>query len=542
MIAPTHTPIPAPTATPTREPVPTATPVPAPEQTATPAPAPTPVPTPTATPASKPEPVTAEITAEITTVSFVGIGYTLYLRTDSLPGGRSHELVTLVVRHADGTVQKKTTYLLQMNDGDYTGAVTVDRERVEHDDPQWVRQNIEVTVIPEPEEGADNAAPEPTNAPTRRPANTPAPTRVSMPTPTRTNTPTPTRVHKPAPAQESAGQSNLEEKRYMLELINDERRKAGVPEVTLGSNRAAQLHAEAMLAGCFSSHWGMDGLKPYMRYTLAGGHQSNGENLSGSDYCIRESDGYRQNSTPRHEISEAMTGLMNSPGHRRNILRPSHRKVNIGLAWDRYNFKVVQHFEGGHIKYSQPPAIKNGILSMSGWTRNGAEARDGEDIGFQIHYDPPPHPLTRGQVSRTYCYGPGIPVALLRMPLTGRRYYKDDQASMTHSPCPDPYAVSPDAPGPRSPEEASEFWQSAYDASQARKGKTVTVPWITASEWTASGDQFSVAADISQVLQKHGKGVYTVTMWARTGKEDILVSKYSIFHGVTPPSGYQAGP
>ena len=113
-----------------------------------------------ATPASGPEPVTAEIT----TVSFVGTGYTLYLRTDSLPGGRSHERVTLVVRHADGTVQKKTTYLLQMNDGDYTGAVTVDRERVENDDPQWVRKNIEVTVIPEPES-------------TRRPANTPAPTR-----------------------------------------------------------------------------------------------------------------------------------------------------------------------------------------------------------------------------------------------------------------------------------------------------------------------------------------------------------------------------
>ena len=497
------------------------------------------------------------VRAEITTVSFVGTGYTLYLRTGSLPGGRSHEKVTLVVRHADGTVQKKTTYLLQMNDGDYTGAVTVNRERVEHDDPRWVRQNIEVTVIPEPEEGADKTTPEPTNAPTRRPANTPTPTRVRVPTPTpvptpaptrvivptppRTNTPTPTRVHKPAPARESAGQSNLEEKQFMLELINRERKKAGVPEVTLGNNRAAQLHAEASLAGCFSSHWGMDGLKPYMRYTLAGGQQSNGENVRGLDYCIRESDGYRQNDTPQNEISQAMTGLMDSPGHRRNILRPSHRRVNIGLAWDPHNFKVVQHFEGGHIEYSRVPAIRNSILSMSGWTKNGAQARNEKDIGFQVSYDPPPHPLTRGQISRTYCYGPGSPVALLRMPLTGRRYYKDDQASMKHSRCPDPYAVSPDAPGPNSPKEAHEFWQSAYDASQNRKERTVTVPWITTSEWTISGDQFSVTADLSNVLQQHGGGVYTVIVWARTGKERIVVSEYSIFHGVTPPSGYQVG-
>ena len=179
---------------------------------------------------------------------------------------------------------------------------------------------------------------------------------------------------------------------------------------------------------------------------------------------------------------------------------------------------------------------------MSGWTRNGAEARDGEDIGVQIYYDPPPHSLTRGQVSRTYCSDSGLPVALLRMPLTGGRYYDEDQREKTHKPCPDPYAVSPDAPAPSSHDEAHEFWQRAYDASQNRKERTVEVPWITASEWSADGDAFSVTADISRVLQKHGMGVYTVVMWARTGKERTVVSEYSIFHGVTPPGGYRAGP
>ena len=58
-------------------------------------------------------------------------------------------------------------------------------------------------------------------------------------------------------------------------------------EVVLGANNAAQLHAEASLQGCYSSHWGSNGLKPYMQYSLAGGYQSNGENGSGSDYCIK---------------------------------------------------------------------------------------------------------------------------------------------------------------------------------------------------------------------------------------------------------------
>ena len=208
--ASTQEPAPAPTPRPTKAPAiiwapppPGATLTPEQAPTATPKPAPTPAAAPTATPESAPNPIpTPElITAEITTVSFVGTGYTLYLRTGSLPGGRSHEKVTLAVRHADGTVQKKITYLLQMNDGDYTGAVTVDRERVERDDPQWVRQNIEVTVIPEPEEGADKTAPEPTRP---KPASTPRPTPTPQPAATQQPTATKRLTVNPQPTATAA--------------------------------------------------------------------------------------------------------------------------------------------------------------------------------------------------------------------------------------------------------------------------------------------------------------------------------------------------
>ena len=121
---PTQTPVLPPTATPTPtlSPTPTSTPTPAPTLAPMIAPTHTPIPAPAhnahtgarphrnaradpgadgnaragsnasahangATPASGPEPVTAEIT----TLSFVGTGYTLYLRTGSLPGGRGHE-------------------------------------------------------------------------------------------------------------------------------------------------------------------------------------------------------------------------------------------------------------------------------------------------------------------------------------------------------------------------------------------------------------------------------------------------------------------
>ena len=164
------------------------------------------------------------------------------------------------------------------------------------------------TPIPSP-------TPQPTPIPTSTPrAPTPTPTPTPAPTPTLTPTPTlrpptatPTVMPTPTPVPDP-DLRYLEEKQYMLELINSERKRAGLGTVTLGDNIAAQLHAESSLDNCFSGHWGADGLKPYMRYSLAGGYQSNAENGSGLGYCIRSADGYRAIRSIKEEIREAMQG------------------------------------------------------------------------------------------------------------------------------------------------------------------------------------------------------------------------------------------
>ena len=176
---------------------------------------------------------------------------------------------------------------------------------------------------------------------------------------------------------------HIEAKEYLLDLINAKRSEAGVPELVLGDNRAAQLHAEAAMEGCFSSHWGADGLKPYIRYSLAGGYQSNAENISGLGYCLTEGDGYQAVHSIEQEMRDAMQSWMASEGHRRNILDPWHRKVNIGVAWDRYNSMLVQHFEGDYVDYRKLPSIEDGILSFSGGTKNGGRAEDGLKISLR---------------------------------------------------------------------------------------------------------------------------------------------------------------
>ena len=330
---------------------------------------------------------------------------------------------------------------------------------------------------------------------------------------------------------------HLEAKRYMLELINEERVKAGVEPVMLGSNVAAQLHAEDALENCFSSHWGLDGLKPYMRYSLAGGYQSNAENVSGFDYCYIPSSGYRELASIEWELRESMDGLMTSSGHRDTILDPWFRVVNIGLAWDSYNLTVVQHFEGDHVEYDVVPAIKEGVLTLSGTVKNGIGFLGSTDLLVDIFYDPPPHSLTRGQVSRTYCYDYGHRVASLREPLTGDYYYPDDEYTDTYIPCPDPYDVPADSPPARSPGEAHDLWESAYEESQNSAEITTIVRLVTASNWHAKDSSFSVQADLSDVLADHGPGVYTILLWGwhPDAGTTVLISEYSIFHGITPP-------
>ena len=326
----------------------------------------------------------------------------------------------------------------------------------------------------------------------------------------------------------------------MLDLINVERVRAGLDPVLVGNNRAAQIQAEASLSGCFSSHWGSDGLKPYMRYSLAGGYQYNSENASGNSFCISPSDGLFRILSIEEEVNQTMQGFMDSPGHRASILDRWNRRVNIGLAWDEYNFVAVQHFEGDYVEYDKLPVIEDGVLSMEGRVKNGVEVEDDVDLAVGVIYDPPPRTLTVGQLSRTYCYDTGLPVASLRPPLTGDWYYEEDEVTEVYEieACPNPYDMPAGVVAPRNVEEAKKLFDQAYETSQRLKPLSATIKMITALEWTVGPDEFAVTANLADLLAEHGKGVYTVLVIGAIGGKELVISQYSIFHDIIPPNAY----
>ena len=86
---------------------------------------------------------------------------------------------------------------------------------------------------------------------------------------------------------------------------------------------------------------------------------------------------------------------MGSPGHKRNILNPWHRKVNLGLVWDTHQMWNVQHFEGDYVDCNVPPTIEGTTLRVSCTVK---EVFPSNYFTQAIHYHPSPHVLTRGQI------------------------------------------------------------------------------------------------------------------------------------------------
>ncbi len=354
-------------------------------------------------------------------------------------------------------------------------------------------------------------------------APTPAPTDTPAPSPTLTPESVATSVPSPTTTPSGLTESELINAReYALKLINDVRTTAGLEEVVLDENSAAQSHAEDMRANCFLSHWGSDGLKPYMRYTLAGGEQYSDENVHGSGFCPLDPGRYRASSI-RERLDDAMDSLMNSPGHRRNILKPQHRKVNIGIAFEHPNIWITQQFVGDYIEFTDKPVIEGGVLRMSGTVRNGARINDGR-LNITISFDRPRHILTRGQLHRTGCVSGGAPIAALNP------FGRYSGFSVSGMQCADPYHVLPNEPAATSYfDKKDPLYESAFFNRQ--------VELIHTTRWRVEGNAFNIQARIAESLERHGEGVYTIEMEAEIDGEDVSISEYSIFippHSPTP--------
>ncbi len=140
------------------------------------------------------------------------------------------------------------------------------------------------------------------------------------------------------PLPKPGGPLTLEDAReYVLTLVNRDRAEHGLAPVERDptAERAGQRHVEDMTRHGFTSHWGTDGSLLEQRYTEAGGQHMVHENAA----CFSDAQRRELDDRPLFEpalleqIQEAfMAELPPDDGHRRNILKPVHNRLGIGLA------------------------------------------------------------------------------------------------------------------------------------------------------------------------------------------------------------------
>ena len=325
------------TATPT--PAPTPTPVVAPA-TATPSPSPTALPTPTATPAG-PTPTPTASPYEVWQAAEKAV----------------HEALAAYEAAAEGEERTAAFAAVEAAQAEEAHAFAI-----LHGLPTPTPLPPTATPTPGPPTATPTPrptatrTPRPTATPIPRPTatSTPRPTATPIPRPTATSTPRPTATPTPRPTatptppavQLSGKEQSIA--RLIHEKINSQRRRHGLqplkwnPTITV----IAQRHSEDMAANSFFSHNNRQGQSPTDRGLAMGfdcrkdypGYYTYGlaENIwQGYTYGSTTTIGFitRKNFLSDDEIaSRSVSGWMNSPGHRENILTREYTDSGIGVA------------------------------------------------------------------------------------------------------------------------------------------------------------------------------------------------------------------
>ncbi len=232
----------------------------------------------------------------------------------------------------------------------------------------------------------------------RATATRPRPAQVvqATPRPTATRPPLPT----PTPVKNTSvppAFAALEQR--MLELVNIDRRNAGLAPVQWDDFAAgvARAHAQEMATMGYFSHWDIRGNGPDLRYSLAGGTDASMENIY--MFWWRFSDGRPAIITDWDKIvRDAQQALMQSSGHRANILMPEHTHVGIGMVYNPNtgDVRIAQTFINRYTQLGAIPRVARvgQEIDVAGFLINGAN-----NPLINVAWEAEPRPLTVAQLA-----------------------------------------------------------------------------------------------------------------------------------------------
>jgi Cysteine-rich secretory protein family len=189
----------------------------------------------------------------------------------------------------------------------------------------------------------------------------------------------------------------------LLQMVNEERAVAKLAPVAIDAlaTEVATKHARDMAQHKYVSHWNREGLKPYQRYSLAGGFHATQENISAADNTwSAELKDLVQDTSYLH--LRLYNETPPNDGHRKTILAPQHTHVGFGIAIDELRLRVVELYVSKYIELgSQPQKGKPGeTIQLKGKLRNLNHTL----TIIEVFYEPLPKELDADALNQTRAY------------------------------------------------------------------------------------------------------------------------------------------
>ncbi|MCL5433501.1 MAG: CAP domain-containing protein [Candidatus Marsarchaeota archaeon] len=266
---------------------------------------------------------------------------------------------------------------------------------------------------------------------------------------------------------------------YVLAIINNDRKKYNLTNVSLSNITSAQQHANNMLQYDYFSHWDIYGMKPYMRYTLLNGKGAVQENVA----YMYQSDGINVTSA----IKKMEYNMMYNDytccdnGHRYNILNPQHNQVSIGVAFNYTTVYFVEDFINNYIDwfYNTPNITNSDVVNLKGEILNKNMQID----NIEISYDAPVHNMTKAELANTTSYSYGNIVAGVGYSQGGHIFYFSN------------------------------------------------IMTLNASTYLIDNNKFDISFNMLPLIKKEGAGEYTIMVWmnSTTNSSSFIGSTYTFF-------------
>jgi uncharacterized protein YkwD len=210
----------------------------------------------------------------------------------------------------------------------------------------------------------------------------------------------------------------------LLTQVNAERARAGLNLLELDNLacKVASEHASDMVTREFLSHWGSDGLKPYQRYSFAGGTDALRENVSAADNVQSLTrtgvlkDLYEMHQSMIDEVPP-------NDGHRKTILVPQHTHVGFGIAMKGRSVRLDELYLARYVQVDPIPnqAPVNTRMLVKGKLLHLNHLLN----GLEVYYEPLPSPPAIEWLREARSYGMPEVSEQLRPRLPDILFYPD---------------------------------------------------------------------------------------------------------------------